>query len=74
MVDSEKKRVETMRDAAQAELSIITSIFETLKSNVRDLYMEVGSTSSVSVMVARQYISDAATSAKTTGLVRRVSA
>ena len=66
-VSAQRTSIETQRNAAQSLVSEISSIFDTLKSNVTSLYDEVDSTRAAAAVTAQQTISQALATARATG-------
>jgi hypothetical protein len=73
-VDAEKNRIDKQIDALKTResvvresISAINSLFELLSKNVKDLYSEVSSTSSMRFSSARAFITTSLATAKKTG-------
>lgn len=63
----ERDAVEVQRSLAAESVDTLTGIFETIRSNVRELYSEVGSTAAMQVSQANAFIDNALRAAQTTG-------
>ena len=63
----EKESAQLRINAAQDQVNVIEQIFETLKSNVQDLYSEVSSTAIMGFAQSREFIAQALQTAITTG-------
>lgn len=62
-----ERSVQVQRQIAEEAVNNLTSIFDTLRGNVRELYGEVDSTSSASARSGNSFITDALAAARTTG-------
>ena len=63
----EREALEVQRSLAAESVDTLTGIFETIRSNVRELYGEVGGTSAMQVSQANAFIDNALRTAQTTG-------
>ena len=63
----EREAIEVQRSLAAESVDTLTDIFETIRSNVRELYSEVGSTAAMQVSQANAFIDNALRTAQTTG-------
>jgi len=66
-VDAQRKIVQVARDAAAASVSAISSVFDLLQSSVRELYGAVDSTAQMQAGQGRAFISNALSTAQSTG-------
>lgn len=63
----EREAIDVQRSLAAESVDTLTGIFETIRSNVRELYSEVGSTAAMQVSQANAFIDNALRTAQTTG-------
>ena len=63
----EREALEVQRSLAAESVDTLTGIFETIRSNVRELYGEVGGTVAMQVSQANAFIDNALRAAQTTG-------
>ena len=66
-IASEREAIEVQRSLAAESVDTLTGIFETIRSNVRELYSEVGSAAAMQVSQANAFIDNALRTAQTTG-------
>jgi hypothetical protein len=66
-VDAQRKIVQVARDAAAESVTEITSVFDILKSSVKELYGTVDSTAKLQADQGRAFISQALATAQSTG-------
>ncbi len=57
----------TLRDSIQSSINDLKSLFDTLNSNIKELFSQVDSTSAIGFSAARSFISRSASAALTTG-------
>lgn len=66
-VDAQKKIAQVQLDVAKESVGNLTTIFNTLKSNISDLYGSVSSTAGMSAARGQDFIAQALATAKSTG-------
>ena len=66
-VEAQRKIVQVARNVAAESVSEITSVFDILKSSVKELYGTVGSTAQMQAAQGREFISKALATAQSTG-------
>ena len=66
-VDARRTIVQAMQQEAQDVVSSLSGIFDTLKTNIRELYGEVDATRSMSAAQGQAFIAQALGTARTTG-------
>lgn len=68
-IDAQREALSAQRDSYAESLSLITGIFDIVRSNARELYGEVADTASMQAAQGMLFIENALTSARATGVL-----
>ncbi|MDA8521974.1 phage tail length tape measure family protein [Acidovorax sp. NCPPB 4044] len=66
-VDAQRTAINTQRELAQESLSLITGVFDLVRSNARELYGQVESTATMQAAQGWAFVEQALAAARTTG-------
>ncbi|BFO56863.1 phage tail length tape measure family protein [Acidovorax sacchari] len=66
-IDAQRKAIDTQRELAQESLSLVTGVFELVRSNARELYGQVGTTATMQAARGWAFVEQSLATARSTG-------